>query len=234
MWALFLVAFFSFLRKSNLVVENTRSISSSKVLRRSHLILRENTASLRIFATKTIQFAQRSLIPLPVIPGSILCPIAALHTHLNLNQVPASAPLFSVRARGSQTCQAITYSQFSHFLARSLTAIEVDSSAFSPHSFWRGGATFAFAFNWRSDTYLVYLEMTDHQKRAAVTAMAHTLQQLGFLVSHLSISLYIYILNHLFFSFLFLLYYLFFVITIFSNTVHLIWVWVSEFYCLLL
>ena len=101
MWALFLVAFFSFLRKSNLVVENTRSVSSAKVLRRSHLLLRENTASLRIFATKTIQFAQRSLtIPLPVIPGSILCPVAALHTHLNLNQVPASAPLFNRAAMG--------------------------------------------------------------------------------------------------------------------------------------
>ena len=192
MWALFLVDLFSFLRKSNLVVENTRSVSSAKVLRRSCLILHENTASLRIFATKTIQFAQRSLIiPLPVVPGSILCPVTALNTHLNLKQVPASALFFSIRARGSQTCQAITYSQFSHFLARSLTAIGADSSAFSPHSFRRGGATFTFDCglppeliklhrDWRSDAYLVYLEMTNHQKRAAVTAMAHTLQQLGF------------------------------------------------------
>ena len=37
MWDLFLAAFFSFLRKSNLVVENMRSASSVKVLRRSHL-----------------------------------------------------------------------------------------------------------------------------------------------------------------------------------------------------
>ena len=97
MWALLLVAFFSFLRNSNLVVKNMRSVSSVKVLRCIHLILNETTAFLRILATKTNQFAQRSLnIPLPVIPGSILCPVAALHTHLKLNQVPASAPLFSV------------------------------------------------------------------------------------------------------------------------------------------
>ena len=89
MWALFLVAFFSFLRKSNLVVEHMRSVSSVKVLRCSNLILNENTALLRILATKTIQFAQRSLnIPLPVIPGSMLCPVTALRTHLKLNQVP--------------------------------------------------------------------------------------------------------------------------------------------------
>lgn len=95
MWALFLVAFFSFLRKSNLVVENTRSVPSLKVLRRSNLILNEHTAYLRILETKTIQFAQRSLnIPLPVILGSMLCPVAALHNHLKLNQVPDCAPLF--------------------------------------------------------------------------------------------------------------------------------------------
>ena len=110
MWALFLVAFFSFLRNSNLVVKNMRSVSSVKVPRCTHLILNENTAFLRILATKTIQFAQRALnIPLPVIPGSILCPVAALHTHLKLNQVPASAPLFSVRASDSESAQAITY-----------------------------------------------------------------------------------------------------------------------------
>ena len=145
MWALFLVAFFSFLRNSNLVVKNMRSVSSVKVLRCSHLILNENTAFLRILATKTIQFAQRSLnIPLPVIPGSILCPVAALHIHLKLNQVPASAPLFSVRSSDSESVQAITYPQFSRFLARSLQAIGADPSEFSPHSFRRGGATFAF------------------------------------------------------------------------------------------
>ena len=191
MWALFLVAFFSFLRNSNLVVKNMCSVSSVKVLCCSYLILNENTAFLRILATKTIQFRQRSLnIPLPVIPGSVLCPVAALHTHLKLNQVPASAPLFSVRASDSESVQAITYPQFSRFLARSLQAIGADLSEFSPHSFRRGGATFAFDCglpaeliklqgDWRSDAYLVYLEMTDHQKRTAVNAMAHALQQIG-------------------------------------------------------
>lgn len=191
MWALFLVAFFSFLRKSNLVVENTRSVPSLKVLRRSNLILNEHTAYLRILETKTIQFAQRSLnIPLPVIPGSMLCPVAALHNHLKLNQVPDSAPLFSVHSSGSESFQAISYSQFSRFLAKSLQAIGANSSTFSPHSFRRGGATFAFDCglpaeliklqgDWRSDAYLVYLEMTDHQKRVTVTAMANTLKQIG-------------------------------------------------------
>ena len=78
MWALFLVAFFSFLRNSNLVVKNMRSVSSVKVLRCSHLILNENTAFLRILATKTIQFAQRSLI---------------FHCQLSLDLFCAQSPL---------------------------------------------------------------------------------------------------------------------------------------------
>ena len=53
MWALFLVAFFSFLRKSNLVVETMRSVPSVKVLRRNHLILNESAAYLQILETKT-------------------------------------------------------------------------------------------------------------------------------------------------------------------------------------
>ena len=78
MWALFLVAFFSFLRNSNLVVKNMRSVSSVKVLHCSHLILNENTAFLRILATKTIQFAQRSLI---------------FHCQLSLDLFCAQSPL---------------------------------------------------------------------------------------------------------------------------------------------
>ena len=57
-------------------------------------------------------------------------------------------------------------------------------------AFGAGGATFAFDCglpaeliklqgDWRSDAYLVYLEMTDHQKRTALDAMALALQQIG-------------------------------------------------------
>ena len=122
MWALFLVAFFSFLRNSNLVVKNMRCVSSVKVLCCSHLILNENTAFLRILATKTIQFAQRLLnIPLPVIPGSILCRRFAYTSQVE-SGARLSAPLFSVRASDSESVQAITYPQFCAFSGSVLTS----------------------------------------------------------------------------------------------------------------
>ena len=83
-----------------------------------------------------------SVLPLPRIPGSLLCPVTALVNHLRINQVPQDMPLFSVRSDSSLS--HITYTHFSSFLARVIKAAGLDSTSYSPHSFRRGGATFAF------------------------------------------------------------------------------------------
>ena len=94
MWALFLVAFYSFLRKSNLVVDRAAQVSP-KVLLRSDLCFDASFAYLTVRASKTIQFQERLFsLPLPRIPGSLLCPVAALVNHLRINQVPQDMPLF--------------------------------------------------------------------------------------------------------------------------------------------
>ena len=66
MWALFLVTFLFFLRKSNLVVDNG-SVISPKVPRSCDYMVSSTGAWLNICATKTIQFFKalyRSLYPL--------------------------------------------------------------------------------------------------------------------------------------------------------------------------
>ena len=188
MWALFLVAFYSFLRKSNLVVDRAAQVSP-KVLLRSDLCFDASFAYLTIRAPKTIQFQERLFsLPLPRIPGSLLCPVAALVNHLRINQVPQDMPLFSVRSDSSLS--HITCTHFSSFLARVIKAVGLDSTSYSPHSFRRGGATFAFEAkvppelikaqgDWRSDCYLIYLEMTDRQKRAAATRMAAAISHIA-------------------------------------------------------
>lgn len=98
--------------------------------------------------------------------------------------MPASSPLFSVRS--ATGFKPITLAQFSAFISRVTKAQGLDASKFSAHSFRRGGASFAFEAgvpaelikvqgDWQSDAYLVYLEMTDTQKQAAVTRMASRL-----------------------------------------------------------
>ena len=75
MWALFLVAFFTSLRKSNLVPVVADRIST-KVPLRADLEFSSQGASLHIKASKTIQYQQRSWsIPLPCIPGYPLCQV---------------------------------------------------------------------------------------------------------------------------------------------------------------
>ena len=67
-----------------------------------------------------------SVLPLPRIPGSLLCPVAALVNHLRINQVPQDMPLFSVRSDSSLS--NITYTHFSSFLARVIKAVGLDSA----------------------------------------------------------------------------------------------------------
>ena len=84
MWALFLVAFYSFLRKSNLVVDRAAQVSL-KVILRSDLRFDASFAYLTVHASKTIQFQERLFsLPLPRILGSLLCPVAALVNRVRL------------------------------------------------------------------------------------------------------------------------------------------------------
>lgn len=177
MWALFLVAFFSFLRKSNLVTDSP-GVTSDKLPRRRDFVLTSEGAFLQIRATKTIQFSQRILtIPLPFIPSSPPCPVSALHNHFRLNNLAPSDFLFSVKTSNTSSPRPLTYRNFTSFLSKVIALLDLDPQSFSPHSFRRGGASFAFECNvpaelikfqgdWRSDAYLVYLEMSSTQKRA--------------------------------------------------------------------
>ena len=165
MWALFWVAFFSFLHKSNLVADSL-SATSNMLPHRCDFVLAPEGAFLEIRATKTIQFKQRILpIPLPFSPNSPLCPVSALISHFRLNRLASSDFLFSVKSSPSLPLRLITYRHFASFLSKVITTFNLDCQSFSPHSFRRGGASFAFKFNvlaelikfqgdWRNDTYL--------------------------------------------------------------------------------
>jgi len=182
MWVLFLVAFFSFLLKSNLVVDSP-SVISNKLPRRRDFLLTSEGAFLRICAIKTIQFCQRILkIPLQFIPSSSLCPVSVLRNHFRLNSLASSDFLFSVRSSLASPLSPITYRNFASFSSKVLSALDLDPQSFFPHSFRWGGTSFAFECNvpaelikfqgdWHSDAYLVYLEISSSQKRLAVDSI---------------------------------------------------------------
>ena len=139
-----LVAFYSFLRKSSLLPK-LGSFSTEVDLCISDLTRSSTGYLLSVKHTKTIQFHQKLLyIPLPTIPGSPLCPTRALLAlSRQLASAPQNTPLFSYPSRGNLI--SLNHQSFSNLLKSVLTAAGIQASKYSGHSFWRGGASFAFS-----------------------------------------------------------------------------------------
>ena len=191
MHAAFLVAFFSFLRISNLVPYKFSDLVSDKpyFLKRSDVSFIASGAVLRVHRTKTIQFHQRVLeIPLPVIPNSILCPVSALKSYLSLVPAPHDAPLYVVQ-EGSGI-KPILASHFNRFLKSCVRAAGFNPNHFSSRSFRQGGATFAFSCgaptefikaqgDWQSDAYLIYLKLSTQKKLDILHAISTRLSHIS-------------------------------------------------------
>lgn len=97
LWCLFLVAFFSLLRKSNITAPSIQAFDPTKRLTRNDIKFSPHGALLRIRWSKTLQHREGILlIPLPSIPGSYLCPVAAIRQCPRIRTRP-----FSVYQKGN-------------------------------------------------------------------------------------------------------------------------------------
>lgn len=184
----FLVAFWGFLRKANVVTGRQSDFNSRLVLKRADVNFDpDGRAWLTLRATKTIQFQERVLtIPLALLPtGSKLCPSAFLTRMLHrLPDVPLNMPLFAIP--GKSGLKSLTYSRFLDALKRLLTITGYDARAYAGQSFRRGGATFAMSAgvptefiklqgDWHSNAYQLYAGVTRATQLAAVQRMANAL-----------------------------------------------------------
>ncbi|CAC5389761.1 Probable C-mannosyltransferase DPY19L1,Probable C-mannosyltransferase DPY19L2,C-mannosyltransferase dpy-19 [Mytilus coruscus] len=101
-WVACLVAFFSFLRKSNLFAPCLSGFDPVRQLSREDITFHAEGVRLRVVKTKTIQFSECVLeIPLPRVNNSHLCPSKALL--LNFKRVPAissPSPVFLYLVQG--------------------------------------------------------------------------------------------------------------------------------------
>ncbi|MEW8544996.1 MAG: hypothetical protein AB2693_15840, partial [Candidatus Thiodiazotropha sp.] len=169
-WAACLVGFFSFFRKSNLLVESHILFDPSRHLCANDIQFTTTGAVLKVRWSKVIQFRERTLhIPLPKIPNSMFCPSTALlMLTLENSRCPAPVPLFRYRLAGADNIP-LTYKQFTAKLNSCLSASGIHASKYSGHSFRRGGATFALQCglpvnliklqgDWSSDAVDRYLE----------------------------------------------------------------------------
>ena len=179
--------FFSLLRKSNLVPTTLADVASNSAphLRMCDVSFQHDHCILHVYKTKTIQFRQRALqIVLPFIPHSVLCPVSALKYHLANFTQTSRAPLFTIHT--TTTFKPVTGHHFTKFLNSCKVNIGLDHTQYSPLSFRRGGATFAFNAgasplfikflgDWSSDAYMVYLVLNPVQKLSVAKTLAQNI-----------------------------------------------------------
>ena len=95
LWTLFTTAFFSSLRKSNLVATSAPSFNCDLHVSRRDIKFTDAGVLLRIKWSKTRQFNEGvHIILLRSIPRSPLCPVSAIHHYCALVPAPPKAPFF--------------------------------------------------------------------------------------------------------------------------------------------
>ena len=190
-WALFVLGFFSLLRRSNLVplcIDYEQATNRMQFLRRGDVTFIQEGVLLSVKCSKTIQFRERLLyVVVPAIPGSVLCPVLALQKLLSIACMPSSVPLFSIPVANG--FKVITASRFTAKIKDTVALLGANPSRFSPHSFRRGGATFAFSSgvpgeaiklqcDWKSDAYLVYLTPSPVQQLRSLSPAVKCFQSI--------------------------------------------------------
>ena len=142
-WLTCILGFFLLFRKSNLL-PRTKTFDPSKQLTWGDIEITPFNLVVSIRWSKTDQFGRElKRYPLPIIPGSKLCPKAAILTVLKLMPDSTMTSHVGQLPDGS----SFTYSQFQARLRGVLAEVlgeEGDPEGFSSHSFRRGGATFAY------------------------------------------------------------------------------------------
>ena len=170
LWCALLVGFFSFFRTANLVPRSLEEFSTHQVLSRSSVTFASAGALLAVTRTKKRQTGDTALVvPVPRIPGSPLCPTAALLLLLNSVSAPASHPLFTYTTASLQH-DCITATSLNNSVKHLASLVSLNPHDLSGHSLRRGGTTFAFQCgipselikaqgDWRSDAYMLYLTL---------------------------------------------------------------------------
>ena len=179
----YLLAFFTFLRLSNLVPHTVHSFNVVKHLTKGDIFFARDHATVLIKWTKTLQFAnQARMIKIPML-NNIICPVAALKKCLKITPGDKNSPLFQYKT--ASTWLPLTDTRVRKHLQNVLKLLNLHENHVTFHSFRRSGATFAFNHNvslqeiqrhgtWTSDCVWRYItEHTDAGSEVARNFALH-------------------------------------------------------------
>ncbi|KAK3255630.1 hypothetical protein CYMTET_35194 [Cymbomonas tetramitiformis] len=161
LWAAILVGFFGLFRKDNLTEGKAGAWNSRASLVRDDVIFTEDGEAvwLRVRYSKTIQCGERChKAPLRRVPGSALCPVAALWTLMAATAGRAGdSALFVMEKVSGRKAQLVPlgHGDLVKGIKALGSAVGLDPDGYAGHSLRRGGATAAL----RLDVSSVYIKM---------------------------------------------------------------------------
>lgn len=184
-WAAALVMFFAMLRRGNLLPVSASKFNPMLQITRKDIVFTSHGLIVTVRGSKTIQFQQRQLqIPIPRIPGSVLCPAQAVYRAFKFNvPVTDTGPAF---VSVNKPATALTSKEFITHVHKALRVGGLDPSVISGHSFRRGGASWAYQCgisvdtiriigDWKSNAYTKYIIPSDHSLKQAMSCFSTSL-----------------------------------------------------------
>ena len=165
--AIFLTAYFGFLRMSNFAPHSLAKFHPDRHFLRRDLNFAPPGAHLLIKWTKTLQdHKAHHIIQLPELDNIYLCPVRALRALLSSRKLPPFHPLF---ANSQSPYHQVIDSHIRYALKQILTLRNISPVGHGFHTFRRSGATYAFDHNvaiqnimahglWRSSSVWTYLQ----------------------------------------------------------------------------
>ena len=170
--AVYLVAFFSFMRISNLVPHKISAFSPLEQLTRGDVFFASPGLHVLVKWTKTMQTRDSvKILKLPALSHSPLCPVMAVKNLLLLTPGHQDTPLFQIKNTKAQWVP-LTDTQVRRHFNQVLNRLGLQDSGMSLHTFRRSGASLAFNANvslqniqshgtWMSDCVWRYI-IQDH------------------------------------------------------------------------
>ena len=141
--AAILLAYFAFLRISNLVPHTINSYDPLRQLSRADIFFATPGAHVLLKWSKTMQMNNSvRLIKIPALGASPLCPVSALHHLLHNTPQQPNSPLFQVKCYGKWV--PLTDTRLRKNFSTILNKLHLSQSKITFHSLRRSGATLAF------------------------------------------------------------------------------------------
>ena len=184
--SVFLIAFFGFLRLSNISPHSVAAFDPSRHLTTSDVIFTSKFLKIIIKWSKTLQTRDKvQVISLPRLKGSPICPHRALKQALKIYKPLPASPLFQYKT--VQGWQPLTDSKIRKVLTHVNSLLGLPPHFYTFHSFRRSAATLAYNANiplqqikhhgsWASDCVWTYIQKDQSLGEEIATSFATALQ----------------------------------------------------------